>query len=80
MPATGAAVVLVKVPAGDIESVSFDRDAVAFWTVRVLPWMTGNIADIDVLQSLLPGNPAVVLQGLHRRRGQVHHLVIGVEA
>src|SRR6058998_1515845 len=74
-----ALVVLVEVPAGDVESVPLDRDRAAARTIRVLKRMARHVPDVDVLQALLLRDGAVLLQCLDRSPGELHHLVIRME-
>src|SRR5439155_6897563 len=79
VPALLALVVLVEVPAGDVEAVSLDRDRAAAGTIRVLERMARDVPDVDVLQALLLRDRAVLLERLDRRPGELHHLVVRVE-
>src|SRR5713101_8044568 len=74
-----ALVVLVEVPAGDVESVPLDRDGAAARAVRVLERVARDVPDVDVLQALLLRDRAVLLEGLDGRPGELHHLVVRVE-
>src|SRR5712692_6012205 len=74
-----ALVVLVEVPASDVEPVALDRDRPAARTVRVLQGMAGHVPDVDVLEALLLRNGAMLLEGLDGRPGELHHLVVRVE-
>src|SRR5947209_9808629 len=79
VPALLALVVLVEVPAGDVEAVSLDRDRAAARTIRVLEPMARDVPDVDVLQAFLLRDRAVLLERLDRRPGELHHLVVRVE-
>src|SRR6058998_4456721 len=79
VPALLALVVLVEVPAGDVEPVPLDRDRAAARTIRVLERMARDVPDVDVLQALLLRDGAVLLQCLDRSPGELHHLVIRME-
>src|SRR5947209_15392277 len=79
VPALLALVVLVEVPAGDVEAVSLDRDCAAARTIRVLEPMARDVPDVDVLQAFLLRDRAVLLERLDRRPGELHHLVVRVE-
>src|ERR1700745_616589 len=59
-----ALVVLVEVPARDVESVPLDRDRAATGTVRVLERMTRDVPDVDVLEALLLRDGAMLLERL----------------
>src|SRR5437879_12086033 len=59
-----ALVVLVEVPAGDVESVAFDRDRAAAGAIRVLERMARDVPDVDVLQAFLLRDRAVLLERL----------------
>src|SRR5437870_8372109 len=75
-----ALVVLVEVPARDVESVPLDRDRAAAGAVRVLEPMAGDVPDVDVLQAFLLRDRAVLLERLDGRPGELHHLVVRVES
>src|SRR5437899_215127 len=79
VPALLALVVLVEVPAGDVEPVSLDRDRAAAGTIRVLEPMARDVPDVDVLQAFLLRDRAVLLERLDGRPGELHHLVVRVE-
>src|SRR2546425_7953565 len=79
VPALLALVVLVEVPARDVEAVPLDRDRTAAGTIRVLEPVALHVADVDVLQALLLRDGAVLLERLDRRPGELHHLVIRME-
>src|SRR3989454_741008 len=74
-----ALVVLVEVPAGDVESVPLDRDRAASWTIRVLERMARDVPDVDVLQAFLLRDGAVLLERLDGCPRELHHLVVRVE-
>src|SRR5256712_2018206 len=74
-----ALVVLVEVPARDVESVPFDRDRAAAGAIRVLERMAGDVPVVDVLQALLLRDRAVLLERLDGSPGELHHLVVRVE-
>src|SRR5437899_6685737 len=75
-----ALVVLVEVPAGDVESVPLDRDRAAPGAIRVLERMARDVPDVDVLQTFLLRDRAVLLERLDGRPGELHHLVVRVES
>src|SRR2546426_9733210 len=79
VPALLALVVLVEVPARDVEAVPLNRDRTAAGTIRVLEPVALHVADVDVLQALLLRDGAVLLERLDRRPGELHHLVIRIE-
>src|SRR5947209_1162572 len=79
VPALLALVVLVEVPAGDVESVPFDRDRAASRAIRVLERMARDVPDVDVLQAFLLRDGAVLLERLDGSPGELHHLVVRVE-
>src|SRR2546426_2127136 len=79
VPALLALVVLVEVPARDVEAVPLNRDRTAAGTIRVLEPVALHVPDVDVLQALLLRDGAVLLERLDRRPGELHHLVIRVE-
>src|SRR2546426_8715872 len=79
VPALLALVVLVEVPAGDVESVPLNRDRTAAGTIRVLEPVALHVPDVDVLQAFLLRDRAVLLECLDGRPGELHHLVIRVE-
>src|SRR5437870_8276511 len=79
VPALLAFVVLVEVPARDVEPVPLDRDRAAARTIRVLEPVALHVADVDVLQALLLRDRAVLLECLDRRPGELHHLVVRME-
>src|SRR2546426_2468193 len=74
-----ALVVLVEVPAGDVESVPLDRDRAAARAIRVLQRMARDVPNVDVLQALLLRDGAVLLERLDGSPGELHHLVVRVE-
>src|SRR3989475_8938094 len=74
-----ALVVLVEVPARDVESVPLDRDGAAARAVRVLERMARDVPDVDVLQAFLLRDRAVLRERLDRSPGELHHLVVRVE-
>src|SRR2546428_9625439 len=74
-----ALVVLVEVPARDVESVPLDRDRAAARAVRVLERMARDVPDVDVLQAFLLRDRAMLLERLDWRPGELHHLVVRVE-
>src|SRR5205823_11462855 len=79
VPALLALVVLVEIPSGRVEAVALDRDGAASGTIRVLEGMARHVPDVDVLQALLLRDRAVLLEGLDRRPGELHHLVVRME-
>src|SRR5439155_26915091 len=72
VPALLALVVLVEVPARDVEPVPLDRDRAAAGAVRVLEAMARDVADVDVLQALLLRDRAVLLERLDGSPGELH--------
>src|SRR5712692_3169639 len=74
-----ALVVLVEVPARDVEPVALDGDRAAARTICVLQGMAGHVPDVDVLEAFLLRDAAVLLEGLDGRPGELHHLVVRVE-
>src|SRR5207247_8538665 len=64
-----ALVVLVEVPAGDVESVPLDRDRAASRAIRVLERMARDVPDVDVPQAFLLRDGAVLLERLARSLG-----------
>src|SRR2546426_9538302 len=74
-----ALVVLVEVPAGDVESVPVDRDRAASRAIRVLERMARDVADVDVLQAFLLRDGAVLLERLDGSPGELHHLAVRAE-
>src|SRR2546425_7009010 len=79
VPALLALVVLVEVPARDVEAVPLDRDRAAAGTIRVLEPVALHVADVDVLQAFLLRDGAVLLERLDGRPGELHHLVVRME-
>src|SRR6267378_3499229 len=49
-------------------------------TVRVLQGMARHVPDVDVLEALLLGDRAMLLEGLDGRPRELHHLVVRVES
>src|SRR3989449_7511809 len=74
-----ALVVLVEVPARDVESVPLDRDRAAARAIGVLERMARDIPDVDVPQAFLLRDRAVLLERLDGSPGELDHLVVRVE-
>src|SRR5713226_3232009 len=74
-----ALVVLVEVPARDVEPVALDGDRPAARTICVFQGMAGHVPDVDVLEAFLLRDGAMLLEGLDGRPGELHHLVVRVE-
>src|SRR5208283_1731119 len=75
-----ASVLRVQVVRADVVTRPLDQDLPAAGTVGVLGRVTWHVPYVHVPESLLPRHVVVLLQGPHRRHGDVHHLVVRVEA